>query len=209
MADRGIQFSPTMVLSLLADLKTQTRRTIAPYAGADVRDGDILLSWPSDADVRTGMRFRPRFRVGDRLWVKEMYRGPHAYELHGYKPKDWGNKPIWYCADGEPPEEHAKFWSKKARPSIHMPKFQSRLTLIVTDVRVQRLQDISAADCRAEGHPIEPGRSADPAVHDDAARDWYMDLWNHINGAGSWETNPFVAAYTFTVHKTNIERMTG
>jgi len=101
---------------------------------------------------------------------------------------------------------------------IHMPRWASRLTLIVTDVRVQRLQDISEEDCIAEGPPdvnndprtisgelqpmvvLSPGRMMTP-------RAWYHTLWDQINGPDAWDENPWVAAYTFTVHRKNIDQM--
>jgi hypothetical protein len=78
-----------------------------------------------------------------------------------------------------------------------MPRIASRILLEITDVRVERLHEISADDCRAEGHPTDWSRSPDIKVHNDAARDWYMDLWESINGHGSWDANPWVWAITF------------
>lgn len=104
------------------------------------------------------------------------------------------------------------FWGS----ARYMPKSASRLTLIVTDVRVQRLQEICEEDARAEGAYVAPrsGRVADDyatmavAGHWFAsARGWYADLWDRINGPGSWEANPWCAAYSFTVHQQNIDSM--
>lgn len=111
-----------------------------------------------------------------------------------------------------------QFWHR-ARPSIHMPRWASRITLTVTDVRVQRLQNISEADAWAEG--CKPGELNDrgepfPAeephpkcgwVGWDCARDWYADLWDSLHGPDAWETNPWVAAYTFTVQSGNIDSL--
>jgi hypothetical protein len=83
------------------------------------------------------------------------------------------------------------------RPSIFMPRFASRLTLTVAAVRVQRLQDISEADAIAEG--VTPGLGGGPITED------FLCLWNNINGPFAASENPWVAAYTFTVERKNID----
>lgn len=83
------------------------------------------------------------------------------------------------------------------RPAIFMPRAASRILLEIASVRVERLQDISEPDAAAEGWPRRPEVSDDPQVHADAARDWYMDLWEQINGAGSWAANPWVWVVEF------------
>lgn len=213
--DKPILFSKPMVLALLAGMKTQTRRLAR--LKSHVTLGDIQR-WEGEGIVQRAVFTRdqieePRFAVGDRLWVKENYRGPQAYETNGYKPKDWGNKPIWYVADGDPPAEHTTFWSTRVRPSIHMPKWMSRLTLTVTEVRVQRLQEISEADAYAEGIECwsEPGlcswRVAD-IMSFEGAIDAYRMLWDSINAdpGARWKDNPWIVAVSFTVAKHNIDR---
>jgi hypothetical protein len=123
---------------------------------------------------------------GDRLWVRETFAGSIAYERHGYALKDWGNK-LWYVADGEP---RSGQWTRP-RPSIHMPRCLSRITLEVTGVRVEQLQDISEPDARAEGFEL----GAPPCI--DAPLRWYRYLWDQINGAGSWDANPWVWCVAF------------
>jgi hypothetical protein len=117
------------------------------------------------------------------------------------------------CADLGP-EARGYPW----RPSIFMPRFASRLTLTVTNVRVERLQECSEADAIAEG--IEPHHSgwmpyntafyeADgvtPANYHPDPRDSYRQLWNTINRKAPWEDNPWVVAYTFTLEQRNIDR---
>jgi len=100
----------------------------------------------------------------------------------------------------------------KIRPSIHMPRWASRITLTVTDVRVQRLQDCSEADAKAEGiigagliwglgvEPPDPARAASPV-------EAYARLWDIINGPEAWDANPWVVALTFAVHLCNIDKM--
>jgi hypothetical protein len=129
-------------------------------------------------------------------------------------------------ADGRfEPDKHFQYrWSPgqspcRARPSIFMPRWASRLTLTVTDVRVQRLQDISEADAWAEGckrgEPTDNGGwfpSTEPGPRGseigwDCARDWFADLWDSINGPEAWDANPWVAVYSFTVAQGNIDQM--
>ena len=119
--------------------------------------------------------------------------------------------------EGPGPRVDAKWW-----PGIHMPREFSRLTLLVTDVRVQRLQDISEADAVAEGIDME---SADPpfyyvpgiyphnltAVGVEQSRqpaiDSFAKLWGFINGPDDWAANPWVAAITFEVVRANIDQV--
>lgn len=85
-----------------------------------------------------------------------------------------------------------------------MPRWASRLTLTVTDVRLERLQDISEADAIAEG----VGRlttSVPKMGKSISARDAFHDIWNDINGPDAWDANPWVAAYSFDLRKRNID----
>ena len=150
---------------------------------------------------------RPLVETGDRLWVREAWRfepGGAINDAAGGQI-DYVEPGFHYRADYRNP---APGW----KPGIHMPRKASRLTLTVTDVRVQRLQEISEADAIAEG--IEPA----PAPHTGwrhygerdglpgiVAVDSYRTLWNHINGAGSWAANPWIVAVTFTVERRNID----
>lgn len=92
------------------------------------------------------------------------------------------------------------------RPSIHMPRWASRINLEITGVRVERLQDISRLDIAAEGWPYNEDQAMrielakalnDDEQIDDAAIEWFATLWESINGKGSWEQNPFVWAISF------------
>ncbi len=145
------------------------------------------------------------YQVGDSLWVRENWRT--FASLDAVKPSDiWTpdcgrGAGIFYEADGGGlsidkagercmtvgvREDRAAFG--KLRPSMFMPRCFSRLTLTCTDVRVERLQDISDEDVRAEGMPADVANS--PRV-------WYMALWNSLHGAGAWEANPFVSVTSF------------
>jgi hypothetical protein len=95
----------------------------------------------------------------------------------------------WPADEGSGPEV------PKWRPSIHMPRWASRITLRITDIRVERLQDISEDDARAEGvfEPSEPVETYGPR----AGRVAFKMLWNHINGPGAWDENPWVWVISF------------
>mgnify|MGYP003442140420 CR=1 FL=1 len=215
MADRPIIFSGPMVQALLAGRKSQTRRVLKPqpdFRGGvgDYHDAEEWGWEDEDGYHVSVLDICPNgFRVGDRLWVREAFIGPYAYEVNEYPPRDWGNKAIWFPADGPVPEKHAgQFWHR-ARPSIHMPRWASRLTLTVTDVRVQRLQDISEADAVAEGCDAVLALTIKRpnGAHPGNPRECYCDLWNSLHGPGAWDANPWVVAVTFTVQRGNIDQI--
>ena len=195
MKERPILFNAPMVRALLDGSKTQTRRGVKPqpthFNPVGVPRRVIPTGGPSDV-IRC-----PYGQPGDRLWVRETFRGCRAYEVQGYPPKDWGNKPIWFEADGAPPGRPDQ-WASRSRPSIHMPRWASRITLEVTGVRVELLQDISEADAAAEGArptlaPLDSVRLGAVGT----AKDGFLQIWESINGAGSWDANPFVWVVTF------------
>ena len=164
MRERPILFSAPMVRAILAGTKTQTRR---------VCKGQRELSNVHDFQIDRC----PYGQLGDRLWVRETWlrhsvNVPNDYLYRADHPDDGTIGP----AHGG--------W----KPSIHMPRWASRITLEITDVRVERLQDISARDAWAEG--ITPSPDVDP-YHE------YRDLWESINGPGSWDANPWVWAVSF------------
>ncbi|RVI16110.1 hypothetical protein CN200_16315 [Sinorhizobium meliloti] len=220
MADRPILFSGAMVRALLAGTKTQTRRLLKPQPKV-LKNGSWYRPFPRD---RSNWQYalggiihaytKLRIVEGDRLWVRETWShtGDHVFSISEARRSPFGH--AIYQADENPDYPHAKFW-----PSIHMPREFSRMTLIVTDVRVERLQNISEADAIAEG--IERHHSgwmpystafyeADgvtPANYHVDPRESYRSLWNKINGFGAWEANPWIAAYTFTVIKQNIDQV--
>lgn len=206
MSDKPIIFSPSMVRALMEGRKTQTRRVIQPERGGDIREGDVLISWPADSFVRQSARFRPRIRVGDRLWVREAWRTcEHLDKINpAALPLD---NPLYYEADGGG-ERVAS--TGRLRPAIHMPRWANRITLIVTDVRVQRLQEISEADAIAEG-ALRPWTGSPGTASDDTrtGRSEFEALWNSLNaGRGyGWHTNPWVMALTFAVNHGNIDRL--
>lgn len=231
--DRPILFSAPMVRALLDGRKTQTRRLIKPQpivhpAGNwswEGRNGGFVGAAGTHVDegFPESARFWMCIQTGDRLWVREAWRTGKAYD--DLKPSELGGEePIQYSADS-----HIEKWGHrlttaagKLRPSMFMPRWASRLTLTVTDVRVQRLRNISTDDAEAEGCPpcdrcgdcgwINSGpdggwQCTEPGCGD-AYVDQYARLWDSINGVGSWAANPWVAAYTFTVAHQNIDAPT-
>lgn len=205
MVDRGIIFSGPMVVALLDGRKRQTRRLIKPVTGP-VRSGDVVVSWPADEVVRQGLTLRPPHAPGDRLYVRENF---HPWTGSASR------KTIVYVADGEWIDwgsgwrDHPKgiTFCSPITPCIHMPRWASRLWLAVEDVRFQRVQDISREDCAAEGHPRSDTPGISEEAHLDAARDWFMDLWDslHRKPGERWADNPWIVRTAFAVHKGNID----
>lgn len=216
MADRPIIFSAPMVQALLAGRKTQTRRILKPqpelneaglwrfppmshritkrnWKGFCQTDDDGLRSF-----ILT-TRHAP-YAPGDRLWVREAWRTWDA--LDGAPPVSMSLlETVHYEADGEVRWRPVKpaYQPGRLRPSIHMPRWASRITLHVSEVRVQRLQEISRGDAMDEGCPF-PNMASGPDP-----REWFRDLWNSLHGEGAWASNPWVAAITFTVERANID----
>lgn len=213
MADKPILFSGPMVRALIAGTKTQTRRlpSFSRYRGftefgpSDTKGYDWHLrdSGMRWHDLRhSELLGRLPWHFGDRLYVREHWR---TVKQHDHlAPRDL--HPSWtveYLASDDGP-----CLTGKDRRAFHMPKWASRITLTVTDVRVQRLQDITRDDALAEGiFKSDDGfyRGADNHLGQAAPQPAYGDLWEAINGAGSWDANPWVAAYTFTVAMGNID----
>ena len=210
MTDRPILFSAPMVRALLAGSKTQTRRPlkiqpldILPMQG-DAAGREWVALMTRDPEPK-GTVLRCRYGVpGDRLYVRETWQAVNGNDrarhivTHPAPDRGW----IEYAATPRI-DEPAYKW----RPSIHMPRWASRITLEVTGVRVERLQDISEADAIAEGG-VEVAKgwwSHDGTTMDTpgdthfggTAVDSYRVLWDRINGAGSWESNPFVWVISF------------
>lgn len=226
-SERPLLMCGEMVRATLSDTKTQTRRLVkGAYGRCYYKPEMDACSTPLEAIKN------PYGKPGTRLWVRENF----APSTNVNRSEDWPGCPHLDIAD-VPPEITSKlkygfdaivyqatvqkewewcdddgFTSEKShwRPSIHMPRWASRLTLEITAVRVERLQDISEADAWAEGckrgEPTDnggffPAEEPDPSgIGDrgwDCAKDWYADLWDSLHGPGAWDKNPWVWAVTF------------
>lgn len=210
MADRPIIFSAPMVRALLDGRKTQTRRVLKPHPRR------TIFFDPRTADLE---QFKdPAYAPGDRLYVREGFMpAPMEAAPETPKPTRWN---IAYAAGGQaefdaPADYNPMLYNyERWSPSIHMPRWASRLTLTVTDVRVQRLQEISGEDCIAEGVKCETcaaswsvGRSACNERGCFEVRQNFRNLWNSLHGPNAWDANPWVCALTFAVHRGNIDQM--
>lgn len=220
MKERPILFSAPMVRAILEGRKTQTRRVIKPQPDSVVNRKIALHHVAPDSLVDWTKRIRcPHGKPGERLWVKETHRFENPAELIGVD--DWrmdcrydadGNTRYIYEADVPIETKHfQKLATGKLRPSIFMPRWASRITLEIESVRVERLQDISEENAKAEGvqsgwyddHGETPGRylyftDADGSGTGHAKpSEAYRLLWESINGPGSWDENPFVWVITF------------
>lgn len=171
-----------MVRAILAGTKTQTRRIIQPAGIVKVHEG---IAYTDRWDEEEGHGWRRDVRCpygvpGDHLWVKEAWTinncGGRVSLQESAWPDGWPVSSVRYCATDLPFSEDPRTYWWNRRPSIFMPRWASRILLEVTEVRVQRLQDITEEDAKAEG---------------------FGKLWREINGAGCWETNPWVWAVSF------------
>jgi hypothetical protein len=175
-----------MVRAILAGRKTQTRRIIKPQpiAVKNVDTGPIPMCHPPFQSF--AMRC-PYGKPDDQLWVRETWQALRD-EGVGYTlcPPQPGCE-IRYRATEEEEWCPPLLW----RPSIFMPRFASRITLEVTDIRVERLQDISPDDCDAEGIERSACHTRDGAGCNARIND-YKTLWTSINGPESWDENPYV-----------------
>jgi hypothetical protein len=213
--ERPILFRTPMVRAILAGKKTRTRRVMKPQppstedvyrrAGHDYHLSDIGTpgTWRPMGPVwavRELLGSEPQWRCpygvpGDRLWVREAWshdapdlascRAAHEDSMPGL-----GYGPYYRATEVAPD-------TLRWIPSIHMPRWASRITLEVTSVRVERLHEISEADARAEGvdtcvvDPSPRGMRVKPK-HYSSERECFADLWREINGADSWDANPWV-----------------
>lgn len=199
MRERPILFSKPMVLALLAGTKTQTRRVLRDGDWLDPKEGVIRMANVGPATTGFQSVACPYGEPSSRLWVREAWRAPARYDE--MPPRDvLTTANIRYEADGY--QRIGTFdainlsepWGK-LRPSMFMPRWASRITLEVVSVRVEKLQDISEADGRAEGCRCNKDTLAETGH--DTYRDAYSDLWEQINGIGSWDLNPWVWAIEF------------
>lgn len=173
MKERPILFSGEMVRAILDGSKTQTRRVVKGDALGIL---NLEIRPPSDPIfVEKCLYGKP----GDRLWVREAW-AQHTETFGDFLPS------TVYRAD--PVTPHFTKW----KPSIHMPRWASRITLEITGVRVERLQDISEKDALSEGCEPDDGNPESPSPISE-----FRDLWQSINGAESWAANQWVWVIEF------------
>lgn len=175
-----ILFSAPMVQAILAGTKTQTRRVIKPQP-------KLLKSGYSKSRNECQPKC-PYGLKGHRLWVRE------TAKLISVGPGT--TRGVYYPADGEMGDVHFYEKPEKAKdmkpsrntPGIHMPRWASRILLEIKDIRLERLNDITLDDCKAEG--IASTCDADYVQA-------YQKLWNRLNGSGAWGINPWVWVIEF------------
>lgn len=205
MKERPILFSAPMVRAILDGRKTQTRRVVKPQPV----DGDTIqpCGYPQDGFIVGRPRDSenawrnircPYGGPGDRLWVRETWAAPHSADHFRPAHIPHGAR-IHYAATED---RGGLLW----RPSIHMPRWASRITLEIVSVRVERLQEISAKDVLAEGAVLRahddqfghnPVSAFDGCVYLDLKSLWARG-WDSINAnRAPWESNPWVWAIEF------------
>jgi hypothetical protein len=236
MTDYPMIYSAPMIRALQAGIKTQTRRIITPgnslfnggkwsafhkrqewdWKGAWVDGGPspmgnpgpyLKLPWYAGAvDFdETVHRIYPVIQPGDRIWVKEAVA--------------WVSRCGWrYRADNDDlSEQREQGEVGRWRSPIHMPRSASRITLTVTEVRAQRVSEISEADAVAEGINRLVGSEGpnhftreivgkwSGSFNAPTAQEVYAELWNTLHGPDAWARNDYVWAYSFSVHHGNID----
>lgn len=214
MKERPILFSAPMVRAILAGNKTQTRRIVKPqpewvdgawyWRSRRYNNGLGVHYFHTDAESAAERMASvcPYGAPGDRLWVRETFGFGWQDGLGGYSAlRPTGTQyerpdKVFFKADF--PDDDEKNGKRCWRPSIHMPRWASRITLEVVAVRVERLQDISNSDATAEG--FEDNFEADGSAYGavlTTARESFADLWCEINGPDSWYENPWVWVVEF------------
>ncbi|HFD4662208.1 TPA: morphogenetic protein [Klebsiella variicola subsp. variicola] len=185
MKERGMIFNGEMVRAILDGRKTQTRRIMAPQPADDIERGIFpnpeAIGWKSSLRHKHGSttaHFCPYGKPGDRIWVRETWarynidQNSHDIAYRATTPEDWPEDGRW-------------------RPSIHMPRWASRILLEITNVRVERLKSISDSDAIREGCSTADMKSGD------CVADVFARLWASIYGAESWNANPWVWVIEF------------
>lgn len=202
----GLPFMADMVRAVRADRKTQTRRicklphqnplgqweptTFGGPNGGRTSKGETVPEHTAIWHTRTGDSIAAPYIVGDRLWVRENYRLDVGFnDLPPREVQDTAS--VWYEADVGLASLRGLAFQGKLRPGMFMCRWMSRILLEVVSVRVERLQDISDADALAEG--VDRTNTSICGY----AKARYRTLWEKINGAGSWDLNPWVWVVVF------------
>ncbi|WFY32740.1 hypothetical protein NFK28_07810 [Citrobacter braakii] len=204
MKERGMIFNAEMVRAILDGRKTQTRRIMKNQPVLNGNFYEVFgAGWSKGMTSVPAMPGHslsakcPYGAAGDRIWVRETWAeaGASAPDLKLYRANYPDHVPSSY--ENVPPANEI-LWT----PSIHMPRWASRILLEITDVRVERLNAISQADAIAEGAP--PSHPSIDCVSQeygfpDFSRSWFGQTWQHIYGADSWRASPWVWVIEFKV----------
>lgn len=206
--ERPILFSAPMVRAILESRKTVTRRALNAQALKNIGYGVQLgecHELPREGPLHPNSigyytDFCPFGQPGDRLWVRETFIDLRGTGVEHRPDPDGPLQRYAYAADCRPgshSDEARKDFGLKYKPSIHMPRAACRILLEITDVRVERLQDISRADIRAEGLQCPPELASDDVSPN--YRDWYPAAWRELwnSTGGNWDANPWVWVVEF------------
>ena len=195
MKERGMIFNDEMVRAIIDGRKTQTRRIMKPQPANDIARGTFpnteAYGWVSSMKHKFGSttaHFCPFGQPGDRIWVRETWAeaGAGAPELKLYRANYPAHVPSRY--ENVPSAKQIR-WT----PSIHMPRWASRILLEITNVRVERLNSITEEDAGNEGYPADPspfGGYMDKWL-------WFRQLWDGIYPEQSFKHNPWVWVIEF------------
>lgn len=213
MTEHGMLFSAPMVRAIFEGRKSQTRRPMKPQpwknsVGQWLWGKNHIAFWPEISNYGPLPSLFPYGKVGDRIWLRETWCQPVMGDLlNQYLRAKVRGVEVEYAADmgierfplggNFTPMLRDFRW----RPSIHMPRWASRITLEISDVRVQRVQDISEEDCIAEGLPLLKTNCDGECGSTPCgiSRQPFIALWESTYGPGSWERNGWVWALTFEV----------
>lgn len=194
-----------MVRAVLAGTKTQTRRIMKPQPAIPHHKifhvgGRLFESSQPDAmGRRASANYSDEWRCpygapGDELWVRHQWWKFVTTNPDNEQAWDEFTRTIRWktgeCVSDCKPGDKERFWKKM--PSLFMPRWASRITLEITGIRAERLQDISEADALAEGVTLRG-----TTRWETEAREAYSALWESINGENSWSSNPFVWVIEF------------
>ncbi len=206
MKERPILFNAPMVRAILNGSKTQTRRVVKglPDEVTHIKPdayGEGIFHLMSESSHVNDPIACPFGHVGDQLWVRETWAEVGTVDPGFITYKATYPKCLPHGMQNVPKDLHDAGY--KWRPSIHMPRWASRIQLEITNIRVERLQDCSEEDAISEGlwNDEKTGLLWLPCAENGKAhidpRRAYRDLWESINGAGSWDANPWVWVIEF------------
>jgi len=201
----GIMFKPEMIWAIIEGRKTQFTRVIKPQPKRINDDFDGTWEWKEkghyydDLTLASMLRENARYQVGEVVYIKEAFC-PECYKIDGVED-------ACYKIDEYDPESIPTYidcLELKWESPLFMPAWAARYFIVITDVEVQKLKDISLPECEAEGFAfmgLDAGCSAcDTESHSYfGSRIHFAEYWDSINPKYPWESNPWVFAYTFKI----------